>query len=339
MIQAGNYTEALKILNDLSTRESDHILVRYMIGQCKLALGEFDDLKNIYQNFLTINDPGLLPVQAEAELVTGKYRDALQHYETCAKAQPPAGDLLFLTSIAAYKSGNILKTKVYMSRAVQDGFEWFDNIPVDGLAGYVLQPYEFNDFEQIYLDISEENEDGNPVTKNRWFAINIPIYELFTAGENQKEKAQVIIQLISEPSFFFLLDQGKAELEQLINNLAKSETDARFGLEAKKLLDNNDFEGLANIMLALFLEHIHQSGELFGLEQEFIQSSHLQDLILLLPYKIAVILMFLYAVCHPVVQVQPAENIKVDDNILAGLTAQSFLIFYQEIKNFNSIIS
>ncbi len=310
-----------------------------MIGQCKLALRDFEEAKNIYQNLLTIKDPALLPVQAEAELVLGKYRDALQHFETCSKAQSPAGDFLFLTSIAAYKSGNILKTKVVMLRAVQSGFDWTDDMPVDHIAGYVLLPVEFNDFEQIYLDVCEESEDENQIAQNRWFAINIPVYEFFTATENQKEKAQVIIDLISDPSFFFLLDKGKAELELLINNLAKSEADARFGLEAVKLFNNNDLNALAELMLALFLEHINQSGAIFGLEQDFIKSSQLQDLILLLPYKISVLLMFLYAVSHPVVQVQQSEKINIDDNILAGLIVQCFLIFYQEIKNFNSILS
>ncbi|MBN2414022.1 hypothetical protein JXQ31_20270 [candidate division KSB1 bacterium] len=339
LIHAGNYSEALKILESYSASGSDQIQILYLTGQCKLALGDYEGANHIYQNLLTVNEPDQLPLRAEAELVLGKNRAALLNFESCIKAQTPAGDVLFLTSIAAYKSGNILKAKVYLTRAFQSGFDWKDDIPVDFIADYVLLPVEFNDFEQIYLDISEEYEDGSPVSKNRWFAINIPIYEFFTAKDNYKEKAQVIIELISDASFLGLLDNGKQDLELIINGLAKSETDARFGLEAVKLFNNNDYDELAKIMLALFLEQINQSGAIFGLERDFIKSSQLQDLILLLPFKIAVLLMFLYAACHPVVQVQPAEKIKIDDNILAGLIAQCFLIFYKEIKNFNDFLS
>jgi len=336
LIQSGNYDDALAILEKHAASGADHILLSYMIGQCNLALGKFEEAKNIYQNFLILNDPALLPVQAEAELVLGKYQEALQHFEACLKIQSLAGDVLFLTSIAAYKSGNILKTKVFLSRAVQSGFEWFDDIPVDGIAGYVCQRYEFNDLEHIYLDVCEQSEDENLIAQNRWFSINIPIYEFFSATENQQQKAKVIIELVSDNSLSLLLDNGKTELEHIINDLAKSETDARFGLEAIKLFNNNDFNGLAKIMLALFLELVNQSGELFGLEKDFVKTSQLQDLVLLLPVKIAVILLFLYAACHPVVQIKPIEKININENILAGLIAQSFLIFYQEMKYYNS---
>ncbi len=339
LIQAGNYSGALEILKSHSASGSDFIQILYLTGQCKLALGDFEGAKKFYQDLLIIKEPALLPLKAEAELVVGQYPAALLNLESCLKAQPPAGDVLFLTSIAAYKSGNILKAKGYLSRAVQSGFDWKDDMPADHVAGFVLQPVEYNDFEQIYLDISEEGKDGNPVSENRWFAINIPIYEFFTTGENQKEKAQVITKLIPDPSISILLENGKQELELIINGLAKSETDARFGLEAVKLFNNNDFDELANIMLGLFLEQINQSGAVFGLERDFIKSSQLQDLVLLLPFKIAVLLMFLYAACHPVVQVQPVEKIKIDDNILAGLIARCFLIFYKEIKNFNDLLS
>jgi len=340
LIQSGNYIEALKLLEWSLTLESDHIPTQHLLGQCKLALGFFEEAANIYHNLLTINDTNLLPIKAEAELVLGKYPDALQDFETYLENQTPSGKMLFSASIAAYKSGVIIKTHLFQREALKIGFKWIDNIPIDHIAGYVFQPFEFNDFEQIYLDISEEFEEENLKMKNRWFSINIPIYEFFTASEKQKEKAKVIVKLLSDSSFDFILEKGKAELELIINDLAKSETDARFGLEAAKLFNKNNFDELAKIVLALFLEHINQYGEIFGLDQDYIKSSNLQDLILLLPFKIAVLLMFLYAVSNPIEQIQPTEkNKKVDENLLAGLIALCFLIFYQELKNFENIKS
>ena len=87
------------------------------------------------------------------------------------------------------------------------------------------------------------------------------------------------------------------------------------------------------------MEHLKQFATIIGLDEETITNSQLQTLIPLLPLKIAVILMFLYAASEPKDQIQRMAQQHIDNHLLVKLLVLCFLTFYDEIYKLKGFTS
>ena len=147
----------------------------------------------------------------------------------------------------------------------------------------LLDDDEYHDFEHLYLDELERFE-GSHDAHNRWFHLNMPVYELLTAAdpEQGRARAQSLLKLLAPERAEKLLNHGESELERIIRDFSRREVDARFGLEALKLLRQKQYPGLAGLVLALLLENLKEFGPSFALSADQIKDSNLQQLVLLL---------------------------------------------------------
>ena len=71
-----------------------------------------------------------------------------------------------------------------------------------------------------------------------------------------------------------------------------------------------------------------------GLDAQWIDNSQLQSLIPLLPQRLAIGFMFLYAASEPKDLLQNMSKNRIDDRVLASLLAASFINFYRQIEQY-----
>ena len=329
----GEYDLAREELLTLVEELPDNMTLQVLLARCNIALDNLPEAEKIYNRLCKISDPAHIAVKSEADLVLGRYKQALAELEAGLAGNAPDAEELFLVALIAYKNGNIIKTIDYMNRAVEQDLEWEDELPINILVSHTLVTQEYHDFENIYLDVCEQIDEGHDQTNNRWFAINMPVYDFYTSDDSKQVRASKLLEQISPGASKEYLNKGKEKLESILMDLAASQTDARFGLEAMKQLKENHHKELAELVLAMLLEHLAQFSELMGLEPEFVKKSQLQELVKLLPYRLAVIAMVLFTITHPIETVKPQENL---NSVLAGLIAASLTGFYLEIDQLKS---
>ena len=303
-------------------------------ARCQLALSHTDAASFTYASILNYPKSDLT-AKAEALLFAKQFQGAQTFLADALKKYPHDGEIHFLFAVSYYKFGNITKTLSSIGASIINNFVWEDEDPVDFILSYVLENNEYYDFEQIYLDIFEAQVEGKENPQNRWFSINIPVYELFSASsKNQPKKAQNIAHLLGEEHISPQLENGKTELENILRDFARHQQDARFGLEALKNLAEEKYSQVASLILAMQLEHLKSFANYFGLEVDTINDSQLQSLIPLLPYRIAILLMFLYAASEPKDPIQEMALQNLDTAILVNMIAICFSAFYKEINQY-----
>ena len=330
------YGKAIEIINDELSHNPDDSEALVLSGRCFLALNQLEQASTAYRNVLSsVVEPPVLAI-AEAKLILGDVQSALKHYETALREDGSQKEARFLASTAAYKEGFIYHAREYLKQAIQLGFEWEDDDPLDFVVQYLMTTPEFSDFELIYLDVGEEVELGAATARNRWFSLNLPIYDLFIASDSKKqeERATALAKLMAaefDDSFF---TKGAQGLERILRDFANSDVDARFGLEACKQLKEKNWSQVASLILGLELEHLKEFAGHFGLDAKWIDNLQLQNLIPLLPQRMAIGLMFLYAASEPKDLLQNMNTHQIDDRILTSLMAASFINFYREIDRY-----
>lgn len=339
LFRAKKYQAALEQLDQLVRADTNNADALIMQARCFLAVHDHGAALRSY-NFIVKNPENFpLATLGEAELVSGLLNTALSHLELALRNNPGNSEILFLAAVAAYKSGFISNASSYINRALMNQFSWEDDDPVDFVLQHTLTRSEYTDLEHIYLDVTAEMKEGKPPGHNRWFAITLPIFWFYTAqrGEEQKQRAEHLLQLISGEMKFDESVDGNEQLREILHDFAASQSDARFGLEALKALHEQKYENIAKLILGLQLEHLKEFAAYFRLRPEIVTDSNMRDLIILLPLRIATILMFLYASSDPQDQIEEMARQNVDKNILTKLLTKCFVSFYQEINHFKGL--
>ncbi|HPG38961.1 MAG TPA: tetratricopeptide repeat protein [bacterium] len=332
LVQQGKIKQACSAIEQLSAQNPDNHLLRVFIARCYLALGNTEQALRIYTPLSAAKQPEYAETRCEALLALGKYKQALQDYEGLFKQKIRPAEALFLAALAAYKCGVIIKARLLLKQAASKEYEWEENTSLDVLVYYLLPGLEFTDFEQLYLDAGDQVETRTEGYDNRWMSLNIPVYEFLRTPANQRQNLAQVLDLLGAGELGRLLENGRQELDNMLQEMTDLETDARFGLEALKLLQEGHFPELAGLIMALLLEQISRDSAVFGLEAEFINASQFQQLVVALPLRIATALLLLFSIAKPITHNQ--EHIqKMDENILAGLLALCIMTCNREIKN------
>ena len=338
LLNLKEYQRALEILENLTTSTTTNIDTLIALGRCFLALDLTKDSLETYSKILAKNVNPTFRARAEAELLLDKMDGALSNFESALKYDPNDAEAQFLASIAAYKTGFISHAYKHLESAVSLGFDWDEEIPIDFIAQQVLPGVEFSDFEQIYLDVTDKIVEKKPGSQNRWFALNIPVLEFYMASKPEKKKKRTahLAQLIDPfvPGNYF--DICNDQLEFILKDFSSSQSDARFGLEALKLLNEKKYTEITKLILALQLEHLKEFAEHFALTKDRISELNLQNLIVLLPLPMATAMLFLYSSSVPEDQIQNVSPENIDENILTGLIALCFTTFYQQVKKYQN---
>ena len=169
-----------------------------------------------------------------------------------------------------------------------------------------------------------KTKEGKSPGHNRWFAITLPIFWFYTAppGEEQKQRAAHLFQLIAGESMPDDSMDGHEQMKNILFDFASSQSDARFGLEALKYLQERNYEQVARLILALQLEHLKEFAFYFRLRPETVADSNMRELVPLLPLRIATILMFLYASSDPQDTIEEMAKQIIDKDFLTKTMAQ-----------------
>jgi hypothetical protein len=281
-----DYAVAEEVLTTLLAENPQDAEALAALARCRLALGKTEDAKTIYQKLLSQSE--FTALQGEAALVLQQPHRAAVLFSAALQQQPNNGALRLLAAVTDYLRGHIKHGQAHLVEAVRLGFEWEDDDPLDFVIQAVLRMREFHDFEELYLDAIESSE-GEPSPQNRWFFLNMPVYDWLAAtGEHRQKRAAELAELLS-PSFdSVFLNNGRNELLQIVEDLAKNPENAELSVTLKKLLHEGNFQQTARLILALVLEHLAQFASFFGLAAEEVVEVELQKLLPLLPSRIAV---------------------------------------------------
>jgi tetratricopeptide (TPR) repeat protein len=334
---AHEYSAAEQSINELmDDGYHDHATI-HALARCQLALEQHDEALNNYTHLLHHADEADLKSRAEAALILDKHQQALPLFQAAIKQSPNDKELLFFLALAEYKLGIIQHAVNHLRDAVRFGLGWDDNDPHDFVAQQALPIRDFHDFEQLYLDAVESVQENKENPQNRWFSINMPIFEIYAASsqDRQKKRAADFAKMLGQHFDDLFLSNGRNELWRIFDDLSNSDTNPEFGKEAREALKNEEYTKIAKLILALHLDHLKQFADSFGLTADHIDQSNLQGLIPLLPLRLAVALMFLYSTGNPEDKPPNYQN-KLEHNTLAALLAACFISYYQQVETYRS---
>lgn len=304
-------------------------------ARCELARGDGAAAQKLYEKLSHLKK-ATVAQRAEAALGHHRFVAAKKFYEQALQQQTAEGELLLLAAIAEYKLGRISAAMQHLEEAARLDYDWQDESPVDRVIQYVLSASEFGDFEQLYLDAGERISGNSEQWQNRWFSIMLPIMDCYTASDPAKQEKRVAVLLQNFSSEFDMqfMHRGPQELERLLTDLARSQVDATFGLEALKNLREGRLAQVSQLVLSLELEHLKQFADLFGLQADRMTSGNFQGFVVLLPRPIALCLMTLYSAGA---QEELLKSIAVHPTWLAALIAAGFIHFYHQIELFRAL--
>ncbi len=328
-----DFHTVIQELNNIDPHDPFYDIALKIQARCFLATDQFEQAQKTYKAILRHSENPV--IHSEALLVLDEIDKAVKTIKINTDSDP---EQAFIAALSLYKYGYIQQAMQHIERALDQGFEWQDDTLVDAIAQTVLSGLYFFDFEQIYLDA--ESEPANE-KMNRWFHLNIPIIELLssTQGKPQIKKAIQLAQILGAPTGIIENRNGKFFLMEIIDDLAASEVDARFGLEAKKIIQNDDYKELARLVLALLLEHTKQFADFIGLEKDSVPQYDLQKLVLFLPLRMATAILVLYALAEKESTQLLVESNQLDKDIVAGLIGLSFESYYSAVNRYRSIES
>ncbi len=329
---AHDYLAAEQSIIDLMDDGYDDHATLHALARCQLALERYDEALHNYNHLLHHADDVDVSARAEAALILDKPREALPLFQTALRQKPQNNELLFLLALNEYKVGLIQSAVNHLRDAVRLGLDWDDDDPHDFVAQQVLPIREFHDFEQLYLDAVEAIQENNGKPQNRWFSINMPIFEIYSAAsqERQKKRAADFAGLLGQHFDDLFMSNGRSELWHILDDLSNGSMHAEFGAQAREALKRDDYITIARLILALHLDHLKQFAASFGLTAEQIDQSNLQALIPLLPLRLAVALMFLYSTSNPDDKLPNYQN-KLENNTLAAVLAACFISYYHQV--------
>ncbi len=331
LIVAKEYRQALVLLDAMIARDGASEEWLRLKARCLLGLDDFDAASELYNRMLEKGAACSAAARGEAALLLGQNSAACTFFEQAGAANL-GDDGLLLAAAGSYLSGRIVTCIHYLGVYFKSGADWDEDDPIDLVLQQVLARHEFYDFEQIYLDVQESVLESVENPRNRWFSINIPVYELYTASTpaKQRQRAQALAAILS-PQQKIEFSGATQQLQKILQDFAASEEDARFGLESLKLLHESNWSELAKLVLAMQLEHLKEFSERFALTQERIAQSSLQQIIPLLPLRLAMALMVLYAIADSEDRLLQRMVQEIEGDILAGLIQLAFQAFYVEI--------
>ncbi len=326
------YSRALKLLLPIVAADSLDEQALLLQARCDMALKHHPAAGKIYAFILQQEKSFTSAARAEAALILGQPQTALVLLAPLEK-EGLRGEAGLIAAVSAYCCGRIAASTRHLALFAKKGAEWDEDDPIDVVIDHALERSEYHDFEQIYLDALEAVSAGKTQPRNRWFSINIPVYELYTAAraEKRQQRAMVIARLLA-PGEPFVAAGAPGRLRQILQDFAASEDDARFGLESLKWLDQGNWAELARLILALQLEHLKQFSIHLGLEGERLAASALQQLIPLLPLRPAMSLMLLYAIADSEDRMLQQMVQEIEGDLLAALIQTAFQAFYLDME-------
>lgn len=324
---------ALPLLDAILADNPDHPEALHLRGRCRLVSGNREAALQDYRHLAAQASAEADVRVAEARLLLGQPQSALQDFNRFLQRDPQEGEPLFLAALAGYRTGLIERSVERLRQAIERGFDWQEESTVDAVVHHCLAGAFFLDFEQLYLDVFEASE-GNRNPQNRWYSLNMPIYDLYTAksAAEQQQRAEQLARLLLPDEQKFEPARHVRRLNEMIRDFMRSETDARFGLEANKLLQEGQLHDLARLILAMLLDHLQQFSNWLGFEKERIHNSQLQDLAPLLPLRLALVILFLYAGAASDRFHAQIHQQEIEPNLFKALLGVGFFAFYQEIE-------
>jgi len=328
------YEHALQLLSPILQRSDRQETAWLWQARCQLALHRHEDSAITYRFILDNPQPFAEVAQAEALLALGKDQRAA----LLLSGRKKAPETLLLTAVTAYRMGRIPDCLSQLKEVVRQGWEWKDEDPITPLIQHVLARTEFLDFEQLYIDAQDIVAQGIERSKNRWFALNIPIYELYTSStpEKQLSRGTELMELLA-PAEIVEIATSRANLELILRDFAASPSDASFGLDSLARLQSGDHALLAGNILAIQLEHLAQFVELLGISPQVLRTSRLHELIPLLPQRIAFCLLVLYAVSGGEDRTMQQMQGELDSKLNYALILAAFKGYYQEIARIRDL--
>jgi hypothetical protein len=333
------FAQAIVLLDAMILLEPGEEYWVLLKARCHLGLEDHPAAAEIYNLILEQDKVYSQRSRGEAALVLGEEKTALTIFERMGNAKLGAEGLL-MAAVSAYLCGRIDMCQRFLVDFFRAEGDWDEDDPIDLVLQQVLPRHEFHDFEQLYLDAQELTVEGAQNPRNRWFSINIPVYELYTAStpDKQQQRARALAAILS-PFKKIDFKDATGQLKTILADFAASEQDARFGLESLKLLNEANWSELAKLILALQLEHLEEFSGLFGLSPERISKSALQQIIPLLPLRLAIGLMVLYAIADSEDRLLQRMVQEIENDLVASLIQIAFQTFYIEIDRFRAIPS
>ncbi|MBN1482007.1 hypothetical protein EH223_06750 [candidate division KSB1 bacterium] len=332
-----DYLQAEKILSNMVEEGQHEPALIYALARCQLARENHSEALYHYSHLLQHANETELKFIAEAALILDKPQQAMPLFEAARQQDQHDAETSFLLALTSYKLGFIKQSLDQLQDALRAGMTWEDEDACDFVVQQVLPVREFHDFEMLFLDAVEIVAEKKTHPQNRWFSINMPIFELFSANtaDRQKQRAGHLALLLSSHFGDLFLSNGRNELWKILDDLSNIELNPEFGKQAREALKQNNYSLIAQLILALELEHLKQFAASFGLSAELIKNIDLQHLIPLLPLRLAVALMFLYSAGNPDDKMPNYQN-KLEPNTLAALLAACFISYYQQVDKYKS---
>lgn len=337
LMQKHQYEKAETILKSALAEHHHNYKAMIALARCQLGQDNHEAALHTYQHIDAHKEPENAAGKGEAALILGRAEEALRLFESALKDHKSA-DLFALTALTEYALGFVYHAIEHLKQAARFGWDWEDNDPFDLVVQQILPKREFYDFEHLWLDVEESVNENKLNPQNRWFSINMPVYELFNTDkpDKQKKRALALVRILSPQFDMTFLEKGRQELKNILADFSASQQDATFGEQATEFLEQEKWQELARLVLALQLEHLKQFSQYFGLSGGYVEKSNLQKIVPVLPLKIAMALMVLYFITDPQDKIHPAAQLKLDDDFMAGLIAAAFIVFYQQVDSLRS---
>jgi len=236
-----NYRAAEPLLMAHVRRFPQELSALRELARCQLALG-----KNSIPLYQQLAASTHHEYRGEAAMVLNQQEEALTWLQTAVKADADHAETLLLYAAAAYKNGKIRRCSQTFVTIAEQGLEWDDEESVNVVIKSVLTLDEFHDLEQLYLDAVDAAMENKPAM-NRWFGINMPIFEFLTATavEKRRQKAVALVEYFSSPLQTSDLNHGKDFLLGMIADLAQNPDNIELASTAEHLLQDHKLQELA----------------------------------------------------------------------------------------------
>ncbi|HOT96133.1 MAG TPA: hypothetical protein PLG50_02805 [bacterium] len=331
-ISRKEYAKAVELLVPVVAENSLNEPALLLQARCDMALRQHAAAGKIYSYLLQQEKLFSPAARAEAALILGQPRSSLTLLAPLVRADL-LGETALLAAVCAYCCGRMTECLTMLMHLVKSGEEWDEEAPIEVVIEHALERSEYHDLEQMYLDAQEMVQTGNLQPRNRWFSINMPVYELYTASraERRQQRAAALIRILA-PGETLSPEGARERLCQILQDFAASETDARFGLESLKHLEAGQWSEVARLIMAMQLEHLRQFAGDLGLEGDRIAASALQQLIPLLPLRPAMGLMLLYAIADDEDRMLQQMVQNIEEELLAALIQVAFHSFYVDME-------
>jgi hypothetical protein len=331
-LQAMEYDKAEALAEELLQGKPDEPEALTILARSRLGSDHKPQAGKIYEKLLKkkSSPPG---VRAEAAIFLDRLPQAAEILKTALGKTPDHPDLLFLAALTDYTLGHVAGAGLRLTHAVECGLDWNDEDPISLIVQHVLHGADFLDFEHLYLDSQERVLEGKNDPQNRWFNLNIYVYELYTATtpEKRKKKAQDLIDLLLGQGQL-TLTQASEKCKSVFEDFAHNEQDARFGLEGLKQLETGEYEGLAHLVLALQLEHLEEFFTLFDLEKEKVKTLTFNQLISALPLRMALAMLALYTMATKEDRLAQLMKENMEPELQKALIVTCFSCYYSEVN-------